>query len=144
MTDTEIDSQKDITKACYFERVSTCILTIAVSILCIVKYYFASLIGCHSEFVCFFLTEWQIFSTVLLYIEGTVEKDISVTLNSPEDVTKDGPALKVEIINGTAFLVLGRPLDREGVVGPSSLTTNLICQKLATSDPGLVIPVSVR
>ena len=73
-------------------------------------------------------------------ISGTVDDDISVTLTSPGS----SPALEVETINGTAFLVLVRPLDREGLDGPASLSTSVLCQRLNTQDPGFLIPLSVR
>ena len=73
-------------------------------------------------------------------ISGTVEEDISITLTS----TESSPALEVETINGTAFLVLVRPLDREGLAGPASLSTSVLCQRLNTQDPGFLIPLSVR
>ena len=69
-----------------------------------------------------------------------MDSDISLTLSS----TEQSPALQVEIINGTAYLVLSKELDREGVVGPDSLTASILCQRLGTQDPGFVIPVSVR
>ena len=69
-----------------------------------------------------------------------MEEDISITLSS----TGSSPALEVETINGTAFLVLARPLDREGLDGPASLSTSVLCQRLNTQDPGFLIPVNVR
>ena len=75
-------------------------------------------------------------------ISGRVEEDISITLTS----AGTSPALQVETRNGTAFLVLVRPLDREGVAGPASLSTSLLCQRLKmnTQDPGFLIPLTVR
>ena len=71
-----------------------------------------------------------------------MEEDISITLTS----AGTSPALQVETRNGTAFLVLARPLDREGVAGPASLSTSVLCQRLnmETQDPGFLIPLSVR
>ena len=77
-------------------------------------------------------------------ITGTVDEDISITLNSPVEGSEEDSAVKVETVNGTAYLVLRRPLDRERVVGPGSLTTSVLCERLASGDPGFVIPVSVR
>ncbi|XP_033220193.1 protocadherin Fat 4 isoform X2 [Belonocnema kinseyi] len=41
-------------------------------------------------------------------------------------------------------LTLTRPLDKEGVEGPSSVYINAICERKHTIDPGFVIPVNIR
>ena len=61
----------------------------------------------------------------------------------------DDTSLKIEDRNGSAVLVLGSELDREGVTGPSSIVTSILCQRTQEesgedSDPGFVIPISVR
>ena len=61
----------------------------------------------------------------------------------------DDKSLKIEDRNGSAVLVLGSELDREGVTGPSSIVTSILCQRTQEesgedSDPGFVIPISVR
>ena len=35
-------------------------------------------------------------------------------------------------------------LDREGLAGPASLSSSVLCQRLNTQDPGFLIPLSVR
>ena len=71
-----------------------------------------------------------------------MEEDISLTLTT----TQPSPLLQVETNNGTAFLVLARSLDREGVAGPASLSTSILCQRLGenSQDPGFLIPLTVR
>ena len=61
----------------------------------------------------------------------------------------DDKSLKIEDRNGSAVLVLGSELDREGVTGPSSIVTSILCQRTQEQsgedgDPGFVIPISVR
>ena len=77
---------------------------------------------------------------------GKVGEDIQVTLTDTGD-----PILQVEVRNQSAVLILGGPLDREGVAGPSSLVTSVLCQRLTRedrggeeADPGFVIPINVR
>ncbi|KAJ8951840.1 hypothetical protein NQ318_019815 [Aromia moschata] len=50
----------------------------------------------------------------------------------------------VSIAPGSKNLTLRRPLDKEGVDGPSSVFVNLVCERAHTVDPGFVIPVSIR
>ncbi|XP_077288016.1 protocadherin Fat 4-like Cad96Ca [Arctopsyche grandis] len=50
----------------------------------------------------------------------------------------------VRIAPGSKNLTLARPLDKEGVLGPSSVYVNVICDRKRTSDPGFEIPVSIR
>lgn len=50
----------------------------------------------------------------------------------------------VDIAPGSKNLTLTRPLDKEGIDGPSSVFVNLICQRLGTLDPEFVIPVNIR
>lgn len=50
----------------------------------------------------------------------------------------------VRIAPGSKNLTLIRPLDKEGVLGPSSVYVNVICDRKRTSDPGFEIPVSIR
>lgn len=50
----------------------------------------------------------------------------------------------VAITPGTKNLTLRRPLDKEGIDGPSSVFINLICERSHTLDPGFVIPVNIR
>lgn len=54
------------------------------------------------------------------------------------------PDSPVAITPGTKNLTLRRPLDKEGVDGPSSVFINLICERQHTLDPGFVIPVNIR
>merc|ERR1719232_2464243 len=64
-------------------------------------------------------------------IQGKVGEDIQVTLTDTGD-----PILQVEVRNQSAVLILGGPLDREGVDGPSSLVTSVLCQRLTRGDRG--------
>lgn len=72
---------------------------------------------------------------------GDVGKDIELSLT-------DDTLLKIEVRNGSGILVLASQLDREGVSGPSSIVTSVLCQKLGLesedTDPGFVIPIKVR
>ena len=77
---------------------------------------------------------------------GKVGEDIQVTLTDTGD-----SILQVEVRNQSAVLILGGPLDREGVAAPSSLVTSVLCQRLTRedrggeeADPGFVIPINVR
>ena len=75
---------------------------------------------------------------------GKVGEDIQVTLTDIGD-----PILEVEVRNRSAVLILGGPLDREGVAGPASVVTSVLCQRLTRGtsgdeDPGYVIPINVR
>ena len=68
-------------------------------------------------------------------------KDIDLSLT-------DDSLLKIKVRNGSGVLVLASQLDREGVSGPSSIVTRVLCQKLGLesedTDPGFVIPIKVR
>lgn len=72
---------------------------------------------------------------------GDVGKDIELSLT-------DDTLLKIEVRNSSGILVLASQLDREGVSGPSSIVTSVLCQKLGLesedTDPGFVIPIRVR
>ncbi|KAK2719745.1 cadherin EGF LAG seven-pass G-type receptor 2-like isoform X2 [Artemia franciscana] len=75
-----------------------------------------------------------------LEILGEIEKKSGISLRlSPQDVE-----IPVEIKSGTKDLILRRSLDKEGLKGPSSVSISVICDKLDSSDPGLVIPVNIR
>ncbi|KAL0281542.1 UNVERIFIED_CONTAM: hypothetical protein PYX00_002495 [Menopon gallinae] len=51
----------------------------------------------------------------------------------------------VRIAQGSKNLTLARQLDKEGVVGPSSVYVNVLCERRGvSSDPGYVIPVNIR
>ncbi|XP_030752293.1 cadherin-89D [Sitophilus oryzae] len=54
------------------------------------------------------------------------------------------PDSPVAIAQNSKNLTLTRPLDKEGVSGPSSVFVNLICERLGTLDPGFVIPINIR
>ncbi|XP_050337009.1 protocadherin beta-9 isoform X3 [Bactrocera neohumeralis] len=54
---------------------------------------------------------------------------------------KDAP---IKIISSTKDLSLSVQLDKEGVVGPSSVYVNVICTRRRSVDPSFVIPVNVR
>ncbi|XP_011188059.1 protocadherin Fat 1 isoform X2 [Zeugodacus cucurbitae] len=64
------------------------------------------------------------------------EGDIDLSLRE-----KDAP---IEIISGTKNLSLAVELDKEGVLGPSSIYVNVICSRRRSTDPSFVIPVNVR
>ena len=44
----------------------------------------------------------------------------------------------VKIAPGSKNLTLARPLDKEGVLGPSSVYVNVICDRKRTSDPVMI------
>ncbi|XP_060518393.1 protocadherin-like wing polarity protein stan [Cylas formicarius] len=50
----------------------------------------------------------------------------------------------VEIVPGSRNLTLLRPLDKEGIDGPSSVFLTLLCERLGTADPEYVIPINIR
>ena len=54
------------------------------------------------------------------------------------------PTHPIQASGGSASLVLTKPLDKEGVLGPSSLTVGVVCERLGTRDPGFTIPISIR
>ena len=62
----------------------------------------------------------------------------------------DNNTLRLERRNGSsaAWLVLGAVLDREGVGGPSAVTSSLTCVRTGLdggdTDPSYVIPINVR
>uniref|UniRef100_A0A1A9WGZ1 Cadherin domain-containing protein n=1 Tax=Glossina brevipalpis TaxID=37001 RepID=A0A1A9WGZ1_9MUSC len=62
--------------------------------------------------------------------------DINLTLRE-----KDAP---LEIVPGTKELALTVELDKEGLIGPSSIYVNIICLRRHSTDPSFVIPVNVR
>ncbi|KAJ8940022.1 hypothetical protein NQ314_010853, partial [Rhamnusium bicolor] len=71
-------------------------------------------------------------------VHGDPRSGGSIVLHLKEN---DSP---VAITPGTKNLTLRRPLDKEGIDGPSSVFINLICERLHTLDPGFVIPVNIR
>lgn len=73
-----------------------------------------------------------------IHVHGDPRPSGSISLRLKE---KDSP---VAIAPGTKNLTLRKPLDKEGVDGPSSVFVNVICERLGTLDPGFVIPVNVR
>ncbi|KAK6633404.1 hypothetical protein RUM44_004006 [Polyplax serrata] len=63
--------------------------------------------------------------------------DITLKLHRP-----DSP---VKIAKGSKNLTLARQLDKEGIIGPSSVYVNILCERRGlSSDPGYVIPVNIR
>jgi hypothetical protein len=61
-----------------------------------------------------------------LRIKGDVGENINLTLTPT-----DGP-LRIE----NQDLILTRPLDKEGVAGPSFVNVDVTCHRLNTFDPG--------
>ncbi|XP_066156678.1 cadherin EGF LAG seven-pass G-type receptor 2 [Euwallacea fornicatus] len=50
----------------------------------------------------------------------------------------------VDIAPGSKNLTLSRPLDKEGIEGPSSVFVTLVCDRLGTLEPGFEIPINIR
>ena len=71
---------------------------------------------------------------------GVVGRDISLGL-APD---QDSVPVSVEVRGGEASLVLTRPLDKEGVLGPANLIVGVICERLGTNDTGFTIPINIR
>ncbi|XP_036229621.1 protocadherin Fat 1 isoform X2 [Bactrocera oleae] len=51
---------------------------------------------------------------------------------------------QIKIVPSTKDLSLAMELDKEGVLGPSSVYVNVICTRRRSTDPSFVIPVNVR
>ena len=71
---------------------------------------------------------------------GVVGRDISLGLAPDQDTVP----VSVEVRGGEASLVLTRPLDKEGVLGPANLIVGVICERLGTNDTGFTIPINIR
>ena len=63
-----------------------------------------------------------------LRIKGDVGENINLTLTP-----SDGP-IRIE----KQDLILTQTLDKEGIVGPSSISVDVTCHRMATFDPGLI------
>ena len=89
----------------------------------------------------FFVREDLAVNSVLgkLRVIGDVGRDILLTLSDPGT-----SPISIDASGGAASLVLTSPLDKEGVLGPSSLTVGVVCERLGTRDPGFTIPISIR
>ena len=70
---------------------------------------------------------------------GVVGEDITLRLAGDQDLP-----VAVETRGGEASLRLTGVLDKEGVLGPSSLILGVICQRLGTNDTGFTIPINIR
>ena len=89
-----------------------------------------------------------------LRVIGDVGRDVLLTLSDPgsspvsiqvrSSVICNSSHDPIQASGGTASLVLTKPLDKEGVQGPSSLTVGVVCERLGTRDPGFTIPISIR
>uniref|UniRef100_A0A182M724 Cadherin domain-containing protein n=1 Tax=Anopheles culicifacies TaxID=139723 RepID=A0A182M724_9DIPT len=71
-----------------------------------------------------------------LRVLGDPGKDIVLTLRE-----KDSP---VYIAPGTKDLIVAKPLDKEGLIGPSAVFVNVICERKFSDDAGIIIPVNIR
>ena len=71
---------------------------------------------------------------------GVVGQDIALGLAPGQE---DVP-VSVVTAGGEASLQLTGPLDKEGVLGPSSLIVGVICERLGTNDTGFTIPINIR
>ncbi|XP_053680420.1 cadherin EGF LAG seven-pass G-type receptor 1 [Anopheles nili] len=71
-----------------------------------------------------------------LRVLGDPGKDIALTLRE-----KDSP---VYIAPGTKDLIVAKPLDKEGLIGPSAVFVNVICERKFSDDAGIIIPVNIR
>ncbi|XP_039445522.1 cadherin-89D [Culex pipiens pallens] len=69
-----------------------------------------------------------------LGINGDPLRDISLSLRE-----KDSPVTISE-----KKLILSKPLDKEGISGPSSVYVNVICDRRMSDDPSFLIPVNIR
>lgn len=56
----------------------------------------------------------------------------------------DGEDSPIDIEGETKNLILTKPLDKEGKDGPSSVSLEIICERIGVSDPGFTIPVNIR
>ena len=63
-----------------------------------------------------------------LRIKGDVGENINLTL-TPSDAP-----IRIE----KQDLILTQPLDKEGILGPSSISVDVTCHRMATFDPGLI------
>uniref|UniRef100_A0A182YI96 Cadherin domain-containing protein n=1 Tax=Anopheles stephensi TaxID=30069 RepID=A0A182YI96_ANOST len=71
-----------------------------------------------------------------LRVLGDPGKDIVLTLRE-----KDSP---VYIAPGTKDLIVAKPLDKEGLIGPSAVFVNVICERKFSDEAGIIIPVNIR
>ncbi|XP_058060314.1 protocadherin Fat 4 [Anopheles bellator] len=71
-----------------------------------------------------------------LRVLGDPGKDIVLTLRE-----KDSP---VYIAQGTKDLIVAKPLDKEGLIGPSAVFVNVICERKFADEAGIIIPVNIR
>ncbi|XP_050081975.1 fat-like cadherin-related tumor suppressor homolog [Anopheles aquasalis] len=71
-----------------------------------------------------------------LRVLGDPGKDIVLTLRE-----KDSP---VYIAPGTKDLIVAKPLDKEGLIGPSAVFVNVICERKFSDETGIIIPVNIR
>lgn len=71
-----------------------------------------------------------------LRVIGEVGPDIALRLTS-----EDSP---IDLEEGTKNVVLTRPLDKEGVSGAASVSLDLACSRVGSSDPEFTIPVHIR
>nr|XP_023017752.1 cadherin EGF LAG seven-pass G-type receptor 2-like [Leptinotarsa decemlineata]XP_023017753.1 cadherin EGF LAG seven-pass G-type receptor 2-like [Leptinotarsa decemlineata] len=71
-------------------------------------------------------------------VHGDPRPSGSISLHLKET---DSPVI---VTPGTKNLTLKKPLDKEGIDGPSSVFVNLVCERIGTLDPGFVIPVNIR
>ena len=56
----------------------------------------------------------------------------------------DGDDSPIDVEGDTKNLILTRALDKEGKEGPSSVSVEVICERIGTNDPGFTIPVNIR